>query len=55
MKLQEYNELNRLRSELLLSVDIDKRLQEIREALQRMEDGKIHKIVIYKKGPIQES
>jgi hypothetical protein len=53
--MQEYDELARLRSEIELSKNVDERLQEVKEALQRMAEGKTSKIVIYRKGPIQES
>jgi hypothetical protein len=53
--MQEFDELQRLKREMELSFDVDQRLKEIKEALQRMERGEIKRIVIYKKGPIQES
>jgi len=51
----EYDYRDFIAREIDLPMNIEKRIQEIREALQRMKEGKIKKIVIFRKGPIQES
>lgn len=52
--MQERNFQDQIIAEKELSPSLEEKMKQIKEAVERLMDGKIKSITIYRKGPIQE-